>query len=78
MHKIPNRKFFVDSIKWHVCQTKTNKWGQGRILSLNYLINKTESPAKSLFPLTNRLHPVVSKWRFGCPASWNTIIISYV
>lgn len=43
-----------------------------------YLINKTESPAKSLFPLTNRLQPVVSKWRFGCPASWNTIIICYV
>lgn len=32
-----------------------------------YLINKTESPAKSLFPLTNKLQPVVSKCLFGWP-----------
>lgn len=32
-----------------------------------YLTNITESPAKSLFPLTKRLQPVVSKWRFGWP-----------
>jgi len=31
-------------------------------------MNKTESPARSLFPLTNKLQPVVSKWRLGCPA----------
>lgn len=34
----------------------------------SYLINKTASPALSLFAPTNILHPVVSKCRFGCPA----------
>lgn len=37
------------------------------IMGMAYLINKTESPAKSLFPLTNKLQPVVSKCRFGWP-----------
>jgi hypothetical protein len=33
-----------------------------------YLMNKTESPALSLFEPTNKLHPVVRRCRFGCPA----------
>jgi hypothetical protein len=36
-----------------------------------YLINKTESPALSRFAPTKRLHPVVRRWRFGCPVRNN-------
>jgi hypothetical protein len=36
-----------------------------------YLINKTESPAFSRFAPTKRLHPVVRRWRFGCPVRNN-------
>lgn len=32
-----------------------------------YLINRTASPALSLFAPTNILQPVVRRCRFGCP-----------
>lgn len=38
-----------------------------------YLINKTESPALSLFAPTNKLHPVVRRCRFGWPRQSNII-----
>lgn len=41
-----------------------------------YLMNKTESPALSLFAPTNKLHPVVRRCRFGWP-KMNEHIIGY-
>jgi len=51
-----------------------NKFHNITSCSTAYLIKRTESPAISLFELTNTLHPVVSKCLFGWPEMKRTCI----